>query len=81
MTKVAVGASIEDKLVHKRMRLEERFKSRVTGRMLVADLRDVLGDNVADRIPLSDRFNLIEGINYACFDKFWNNLQDYKHKI
>lgn len=79
--KVVDSTSIEDKLIQKRMRLEERFNSRVTGRMLIADLRDLLGDNVADRIPISDRFDLIEGINYASFDKFWNNLQDYKHKI
>lgn len=79
--KVADSAPIEDKLTHKRMRLEERFNARVTDRMLIADLRDVLGDKTTDKIPVSDRFDLIEGINYASFDKFWDNLQDYKHKI
>ncbi len=77
-SKVADSASIEDKLTHKRMRLEERFKSRVSDRMLIADLRNVLGDKTINKIPVSDRFNLIQGINYASFDKFWENLQNYK---
>lgn len=77
-SKVADSTPVEDKLVQKKMRLEERFKSRVTGRMLIADLRDVLGDNVTERIPVYDRLELIQGINYASFDKFWNNLQNYK---
>jgi hypothetical protein len=46
--------------------------------MLIAGLRDLLGDNVTNRIPVSDRFDLIQGINYATFDKFWSNLQNYK---
>ena len=79
--KAADSAPIEDKLAQKRMRLEERFNSRVTDRMLIADLRNVLGDKTTNRIPVSDRFDLIQGINYASFDKFWDNLQDYKHKI
>ena len=40
--KVADSAHIEDKLIQKRMRLEERFNSRVTDRMLIADLRNAL---------------------------------------
>ena len=76
--KVAYSAPTEDKLTQKRMRLEERFNSRVTNRMLIADLRNVLGDNVTNRIPVTDRFDLIHGINYASFDKFWSNLQNYK---
>ena len=79
--KVADSASIEDKLAQKRMQLEERFNSRVTDRMLIADLRNVLGDKTTNRIPVSDRFDLIQGINYGSFDKFWDKLQDYKHKI
>jgi hypothetical protein len=79
--KAFYSALIEDNLTQKRMRLEERFNSRVSGQMLIADLRDVLGDNVTDRIPVYDRLELIQGINYASFDKFWNNLQDYKHNI
>ena len=76
--KVTDSAPIEDKLTQKRMRLEERFNSRVTDRMLIADLRNVLGDKTTNKIPVSDRFDLIHGINYASFDKFWNNLQNYK---
>ena len=76
--KVADSAHIEDKLIQKRMRLEERFNSRVTDRMLIADLRNVLGDKTTNKIPVSDRFDLIHGINYASFDKFWSNLQNYK---
>ena len=79
--KVPDSAPIEDNLIQKRMRLEERFKSRVKDRMLIADLRNVLGDNVTNRIPVSDRFDLIQGINYASFDKFWDNLQDYKRRL
>ena len=79
--KVADSAAIEDKLIQKRMRLEERFKSRVTDRMIIADLRNILGDNVTNRIPVSDRFDLIESINYASFDKFWSNLQEYKNNL
>lgn len=76
--KVADSAPIEDKLTQKRMWLEERFNARVTDRMLIADLRNVLGDKTTNRIPVSDRFDLIQGINYASFDKFWSNLQNYK---
>ena len=79
--KVTNSAPVVDKLVQKRKLLEQRFNSRVTGRMLIADLRDVLGDNVADRIPVYDRLELIQGINYNSFDKFWNNLQNYKHNF
>ena len=78
---VADSTPIEDKLTQKRMRLEERFNARITDRMLIADLRDVLGDKTTNRIPVSDRFDLIQGINYASFDKFWSNLQDYKRRL
>ena len=79
--KVADSAYNNDNLTQKRLQLEQVFNSRVTDRMLIADLRNVLGDNVTNGIPVSDRFDLIQGINYASFDKFWNNLQNYKHKI
>jgi hypothetical protein len=49
--------------------------------MLIADLRNLLGDITTDKIPVSDRFDLIEGINYASFDKFWSNLQEYKNNL
>lgn len=79
--KVADSAPIEDKLTQKRMRLEERFNSRIKDRMLIADLRNILGDKTTDRIPVSDRFDLIQGINYASFDKFWDKLQEYKYNL
>ena len=47
--------------------------------MLIADLRNVLGDKTTDSIPVSTRFELIRDIDYENFDKFWNNLQDYKN--
>lgn len=76
--KVTNSEPVVDKLAQKRMWLEERFNSRVTDRMLIADLRNVLGDKTTNRIPVTDRFDLIQGINYASFDKFWDNLQNYK---
>ena len=79
--KAVYSAPIEDKLTQKRIRLEERFNSRVSGQMLIADLRNVLGDKTTNRIPVSDRFDLIQGINYESFDKFWSNLQDYKRRL
>jgi hypothetical protein len=79
--KIADSAPIEGKLAQKKMRLEERFNARVTDRMLIADLRNVLGDKTTNRIPVSDRFDLIQDINYGSFDKFWSNLQDYKRRL
>ena len=79
--KVADSPCNKDNLTQKKMRLEQVFNSRVKGQMLIADLRHILGDKTTDRISVHNRLELIQDINYASFDKFWNNIQNYKNSL
>ena len=68
----------DDKLTQKKMALEERFKSVVTGRMIVPDLISVLGSKTTNKIPLERWPELISRVNKDGFERFWGNLQNYK---
>jgi hypothetical protein len=69
-----------DKLNQKKMVLEERFKSVVTGRMIVPDLISVLGSKTTNKIPFDNWSELIRNVDEDGFDLFWDNLQSYKIK-
>jgi len=66
-------------LEQKKSRLEERFKTVVNGVMIVSDLQTVLGYKTTNKIPLERWPELIKGINQDGFERFWNNLQNYKN--
>jgi hypothetical protein len=70
-----------DKLNQKKMVLEERFKSVVTGRMIVPDLISVLGSKTTNKIPFANWSKLIRNVDKDGFDLFWNNLQNYKNSL
>jgi hypothetical protein len=67
-----------DKLTQKKIALEKRFKSVVTGRMIVPDLIDVLGSKTTNKIPFANWSELIRNVDKNGFELFWNNLQNYK---
>jgi hypothetical protein len=70
-----------DKLNQKKMVLEERFKSVVTGRMIVYDLISVLGSKTTNKIAFANWSELIRNVNKDGFELFWNNLQNYKNGL
>lgn len=70
-----------NKLNQKKMVLEERFKSVVTGRMIVPDLISVLGSKTTNKIPFASWSELIRNVDEDGFDLFWNNLQNYKNGL
>ena len=59
-------------------RLEEHFKTIVTGPKIVHDLISVLGYNTTKKIPLERWPELINGVNQDRFETFWSNLQANK---
>ena len=67
-------------LDNKKSRLEERFKTIVTGPMIIHDLISVLGHNTTNKIPHERWPELINGVNQDGFETFWSNLQAYKCK-
>jgi hypothetical protein len=70
-----------DKLIHKKIALEERFKSVVNGIMIVPDLISVLGSKTTNKIPIANWSELIRNVNQDGFEMFWDNLQNYKNGL
>ena len=69
-----------EKLMQKKITLEERFNSVVSGKMLVPDLISVLGSKTTNKIPIANWSELIRNVYKDGFEQFWENLQDYKIK-
>jgi hypothetical protein len=70
-----------NKLIHKKIALEERFKSVVNGIMIVPDLISVLGSKTTSKIPIANWSELIRNVNQDGFEMFWDNLQNYKNGL
>jgi hypothetical protein len=70
-----------EKLLQKKIALEERFNSVVYGKMIVPDLIIVLGSKTTNKIPIANWSELIRNVNKDGFDNFWNNLQNYKNSL
>jgi predicted RNA-binding protein YlxR (DUF448 family) len=70
-----------EKLLQKKIALEERFNSVVSGKMIVPDLIIVLGSKTTNKIPIANWSELIRNVNKDGFDNFWNNLQNYKNSL